>query len=429
MKCSWGIEKLIIPIRAIFFSGFISGCLLLASSNPLWSQMKTGKYSSTTPQIHKDFPFQRMWDDAVLLSARSGKPTLAFDLDLVDSNSIHLANVVMGSDSLKNFIAANFIPAMNDFAVDPPPSVGLDSLRNLGWRLSGLEKDYGVSVRPAIIAIGPDKLEMDRIVYPQQMSASELKNRLTDILEGRNTMKSAIAAFWLDTTSIVMREQLIDMFEQRSKYDSVLYHLQGLAHSKEFPAIARTAELRYAYLRLQVEGNTVAIEHFITSLGRGEQDSLLHYDLLNRLLDHFEKGKKHDSASMMYERIMAFTNTRDPDLLNDYAWNLASYSGDYEKAFGLINEAISKKKNDPNFYDTRALVNGRLKRWDDAIHDEEMAVSVVTKDNDPTYFKEQLGYYNKLKADVEKVRAEKAAHPEDSDDSGAKASKAKASKK
>jgi hypothetical protein len=421
--CSWGIETPYISIRSFIFPALFAICLLFAGVNPLFAQAKAGMHSSTTPDIHYDFPFQTMWDEAVLTSVHSGKPTLAFDLDLIDSNSIRLAREVIESKSLQKFIKARFEPAMNDFATDPPPSVGMDSLRNLGWRLSGLEKDYQIAVRPAIIVIGPDKVEMERIISPQQLSATELEQRLTEILEGRNTMKSTIAAFWRDTTSIVMREKLIDMFEQRSKYDSVLYHLEGLSHSKEFPAIARTAELRCAYLRLQVEGNTVPIENFMASLGTGPLDSALHYDLLSRLLDHFEKKKSHDSASLIYERIIAFTNTRDPDLLNDYAWNIASYSKDFDHAFALINEAISKRSNDPNFYDTRALINGRLQHWDDAIHDEETALSYVTKKEDQTYFKQQLGYYHKLKADVEKVKAEKAAHSDASSDTDIKNSK------
>ncbi len=424
LACSCGIENLIISIRAVVFSGFIACGMLTAGIPMVYAQqpMRTDRNSSTTPQLHYDFPFQTMWDDAVLTTVHSGKPALAFDLDLVDSNSILLAKEVIASKSLQKFIKARFEPAMNDFATDPPPAVGMDSLRNLGWRLSGLEKDYIIAVRPSIIMIGPDKKEMDRIIFPQTMTVEEIEHRLTDILEGRNTMKSTMAAFWRDTTSIVMRETLIDMFEQRSKYDSVLYHLDGLSHSKEFPDIARAAELRYAYLRLQIEGNAAPIEKFMTTLGNGEQDSLLHYDLLNRLLDHYEKKKLHDTASIFYERIMAFTNIRDPDILNDYAWNLASEGKDYDHALALIDEAISKRNNDPNFYDTRALVDGRLKRWDDAIHDEEKAVHYAPKNNqeDSTYFTKQLEYYHTLKIDSEKAAAVKAAHPDDADDSSTK---------
>ncbi|HZK77008.1 MAG TPA: hypothetical protein VFD13_08885, partial [Candidatus Kapabacteria bacterium] len=328
---------------------------MLAQSQNGPTKSPLGPNSSTTPKLHYEFPFQMMWDDAVLSSVHSGKPTLAFDLDLDAASSINLAREVVGNKGLQAFIKARFEPAMNDFAVDPPPSVGLDSLRNLGWRLSGLEKDYGIMVRPAMIVIGMDKQEIDRIVFPEKMTAKQIEQRLTDILQGRNTLGSVDTAFWRDTTSVAMREQLIDMFEQRSKYDSVLYHLEGLAKVKD-KSVARNAAIRYAYLRLQVEGNGQPLEAFMASLGAHGEDSTLHYALLEKLLEHYEKSKKNDSVSATYERMMAFTGTRDPDLLNDYAWQLANYSKDVDHAYALVNEAIGKNGQDPDYYDTRAMV-------------------------------------------------------------------------
>src|SRR5581483_153670 len=205
-----------------------------------------------------------MWDDAVLASQKSGKPALVFDLDLVDSNSIKVAREVIADKGLQAFIRTHFEPALNDFAVDPPPSVGLDSLRNLGWRLSGLEKDYFISVRPAIVMIAPDKKEMDRIVFPQQLNSGQLEARLTEILQGKNTIQSTIAEFWQDSNSVEKRQKLIEMFQERSKYDSVLYHLQVLGKRNDVPDVAKEAQIRYAYLRLQIEGNTVPIEDLMS---------------------------------------------------------------------------------------------------------------------------------------------------------------------
>ena len=370
----------------------------------------TSPNSSTTPKLHYEFPFQMMWDDAVLTSVKTGKPTLAFDLDLDAASSIKLAREVIGNKGLQAFIKARFEPAMNDFAVDPPPSVGLDSLRNLGWRLSGLEKDYGIMVRPSMIVIGTDKKEIDRIVFPEKLTPSEIEHRLADILQGRNTLGSVDTAFWHDTTSVTMRERLIDMFEQRSKYDSVLYHLQGLAKVKD-PAVAQDAAIRYAYLRLQVEGNSQPLEAFMASLKPHGKDSTIHYELLEKLLDHYKQAKNNDSIAATYERIMAFTGTRDPDLLNDYAWQLANYSKDVAHAFALVNEAIGKNGKDADYYDTRALVDGRMHRVNEAIRDEEPALSLAAK-GDKSYFQQQLGYYKKLKNEVEKMQAERAAKAE-----------------
>ncbi len=351
-----------------------------------------------------------MWDDAVLLSARTGKPALAFDLDLVTDPSIKLAKEVIASKQLQAFIRSHFEPAMNDFAVDPPSIVGLDSLRNLGWRLTGLEKDYMISVRPSVIVIGPNKKEIDRIVFPEKLDASQLEARLKDILAGRNTIGSEDTAFWRDTTSVEKREHLITMFEERSKYDSVLYHLSVLAARKDMPELAKTSALRYAWLRLQVEGKTAPIEHFISTLGRDPKDSSLHYEILQRLLDHFKHYKMNDSISSMYERIMAFTGQRDPDLLNDYAWQIGNYSKDMDHAYALINEAISKKAHDPDYYDTRALIDGRMQRYDAAILDEDTALHYA-EPNDRSYFEGQLRDYKMLKADVEKAEAERVKKP------------------
>jgi tetratricopeptide (TPR) repeat protein len=341
-----------------------------------------------------------MWDDAVLTSVKSGKPTLAFDLDLVDSSSIKLAQELIDSKELQDFISARFEPALNDFAVDPPPVVGLDSLRNLGWRLSGLEKDYGIAVRPVIIVIGHDKEEMDRIVFPQRLSVAEIEKRLTEILEGRNTLKSTIAAFWRDTTSILMHQKLIDMFEERSKYDSVLKHFASLKANKDFPAIARIASVRYASLRLEVEGAVSPLESLMSSLGSNAEDSVLHLQLIIQLLEHYQKKKKTDSVAMTFKRIMAFTGTRDPELLNDYAWHIANYAVNVDTGLSLINEAIAKDSTNPNFYDTRALVYTRLHRYDDAIRDEETAIRYAEKD-DKAYFEQQETGYKNLKAEAE----------------------------
>jgi len=353
-----------------------------------------------------------MWDDAVLTSVKSGKPALAFDLDLVDSNSIKLAQEVIDNKAFQAFLSARFEVSMNDFAVDPPPAVGLDSLRNLGWRLSGLEKDYGIVVRPAIIVIGHDKQEIDRIVFPQLLSIEQLERRLTDILEGRNTMKSAIAAYWRDTTSVLMQQQLIDMFEERSKYDSVLAHLESLSRNKDFPALARIAAVRYADIRIGVEGAVGPIESLIGSLGMSTQDSELHVQLLNRLLNHYQKKKKSDSVSFTFRRIMAFTKARDPELLNDYAWHIANYSVIVDSAVPLINEAISKDSTNPNFYDTRALVYIRLHRYNDAIRDEETAIKYAQKD-DKGYFEQQETGYKNLKAEAENPPKPAAEQPKD----------------
>jgi tetratricopeptide (TPR) repeat protein len=361
------------------------------------AQKMNGMGTSTTPQVHKDFPFQAMWDDAVCASKISRKPALAFDLDLIDSNSIQIAREVIGNKKFQTFLRAHFEPALNDFAIDPPFTVGLDSLRNLGLRLSGLERTFRIGLRPTIIMIGPDSEEMDRIVFPQKLTVAQFEARLMDILHDRHTLHSAIVAFWQDTASLSKRQHLIDMFEERSKYDSVLYHLGSLSRDIRYPNEARKASARYADLRMKIEGNVVPLDSLIASLGHSKSDSLLHYTLLQDKLAFYQRAKKADSVSAMFERIMAFTSVRDPDLLNDYAWNLANETKDWNHALALVDEAIGKNAREPNYYDTRALVNAQLNRFDEAVHDSQTALRYASG-NDVAYFKDRVEYFKGLRS-------------------------------
>jgi hypothetical protein len=340
-----------------------------------------------------------MWDDAVLDAKRSGKPVLVFDLDLIDSNSIKLAQEVIEAKGLQAFIGKTFEPAMNDFAVDPPMAVGLDSLRNLGWRLSGLEKDYGIAMRPCMILLRPDREEIDRIAFPQNLSSEQLQSRMLEILAGKGTLQATIDTFWKDTTSIDRREKLIQMFAERSKYDSVVKHLDVLRHDVNHPEAARSAWIRYADLKLEMEGSMEPLNALFASISKHGMDSILGYQILQKKLEYFTARKKTDSVATAYERIMSYICKRDPDLLNEFAWNMATYSKDVKRALALINEAIKKDSTNPNFYDTRAVIEGRMKRLDAAIRDEQQALKYANAD-DQKYFQDQLHQFRRQQADA-----------------------------
>lgn len=350
-----------------------------------------------TPAVHQEFPFQMMWDDAVMVSAKSGKATAAFDLDLADSASVKLARTVIKSKRLQSFLRTNFEPALNDFASDPPPSVGLDSLRNLGWRLSGLEKSYGIVRRPCIIVIGANKQEVDRIVFPHTLSAEQLERQLHDISTDRNTLHSAVTAFWKDTTKIAARWKLIDMFEMRSKYDSVVNHLQAIQSDASHSADAKKAAIRLADLKLRVEGNPMPAEDLLPKLGLSDKG--LHARFLADLLQYYKHKKKIDDVERTYDAMMRLAGTRDPEILNEEAWFIANESRRQEDALKLIDEALKARPNDPNYYDTRALIEANMDRYDDAIKDQERAISLAEK-KDKKDFERQLEHLKALKQDA-----------------------------
>ncbi len=333
-----------------------------------------------------------MWDDALAEAQRTGKDAMIFDVDYVDTNSIRFRDSVLSDPKVQQFIRSRFVTALNDFSVDPPMSVGLDSLRNLGLRLSGLEDRYRLVLRPTVLLVNPDGTEIDRIILPQQLSPQQFIARVNEILEGRNTLTSYINTFWRDTSDVVLRLSLIDRFEERSMYDSVLKHLVSLSTITSEPELSREAELRYSYLKLNVEGKTAPLRRLLDSFTRSKEDSTQWVKSMLDLVAFYQKKKMPDSVDAFYRRIFHYTGTRDPDLLNDYAWELANFTTKYDSALAFVQQAILAKPNEANYYDTKAVVDAKLHNWAEAVGDATKALNLAAPEDKP-YFQKQLDDY------------------------------------
>lgn len=336
-------------------------------------------------------------------SLHSGRPALIFNIDLVDTMSIAFRDSILRRKDIQQYLSDNFELGVNDFSVDPDPSVGFDSLRSLGLRLSGFEERYKVVVRPTAIVLRPGGSEIDRIAFANSYTPEQFKDRLEEIRQERNTIWDYINDFWADTTSEVKRLDLVERFEARSEYDSVVYHLDVIRQTSTLPEVRRQAAIRHAYLRFQVEGNVVPLRRFIYSLSKNSEDSITYLTGLQDMLAFYQKKKRVDSAASVFEEIIQFTRSRDPDLLNDYAWELANYGRRLDYALELVNEALEHRPDDENFYDTRALIYLLQKKFDLAYQDAQKGLDLADEE-EKKYFQERVDFYKKR---YEEVEAEK----------------------
>ncbi len=375
-------------VRFLAALPILLGLVLLSRTDLRAQQMS---YQPPTPNP-KALVIPRMWDEALETAVRQHHPALIFDIDLIDSNSLKIRDNLLTDSSVIKYITENFILGMDDFSVDPPPSVGFDSLRHLGERLTGLERTYHIVLRPCVLVLMPDSTELDRIPFPQELDAPGFIARVKEIMAGKNTIAAYRETFYRDTNSIPNRAALIEQYELRSCYDSVLYHLGGLGANKTSREVALDAQTRYSYMRLKIEGNPNPMFSFFEQLGRSGDDSIRYLAGLHDVLEHFLSKKKSDSAGIFFERIMAFTHDRNPDLLNDYAWELANHTRRDSLALVLVNEAIAKAPDEPNYYDTRALVMYSLQRPEEAVRDAEKALN-LSKPEDASYFSDRLKMY------------------------------------
>lgn len=79
------------------------------------------------------------------------------------------------------------------------------------------------------------------------------------------------------------------------------------------------------------------------------------------------------------------------------------YSGNFDKAYALINEAIKLQPNSARFYNTRALIKTALKDYTGAFEDYAYSIFLETDYPTPYYNRanllRDLGYYEKAIAD------------------------------
>jgi hypothetical protein len=397
-----------IGIGVLFLTVFFSSGILLAQKGKkkAASTKREAVLADTLRAIisrHEfQFPIRKFFDEAMTASQTSHRPVLAFDLDYVDPKSIYVRDTLFNDPEVVIYLTKNFELGVHDYSIDPPPSVGFDSLRNLGLRLDKLEKGYSIVSRPTAIIINPDGSEIERITDLEHYSGHEFIQMVKDYLSGKNTVSALGKEFWSDPKNLDKHKRYLERMMTRFDYDSIIYHYELLATNPNFgqtPLVMKQAAAEYAYFRFKQEGNVLALKTWLYSLDQ-HADSAIIVAGLKDLLEFYQGRKKVDSVTVYYEKIFSFTNERDPDLLNNYAWDITNYSTRYDTALRLVNEAITKDSKNPNYYDTRALIDYDRKEYDAAIADAKLARKYSGK-KDKAYFKERVEFFEKEKKRIE----------------------------
>ncbi len=342
-------------------------------------------------------PIKKFWDEALRISQKSHRPVLAFNVDYADANSIKVRDNLLRNAEVMIYLSKNFELAVNDFSVDPPPTVGFDSLRNLGMRLDGLEKGYNIVSRPTAIILNSDGSEIERIPNLETYSGEQFIKALKEFLAGKNTVQTLRKEYWDDPKNLDKHKLYLDRLMERFDYDSIVFHYSLLSTNPNYgqtPSVMKEAAAAYAYLRFKQEGNVDVLKQWIFSLDK-HNDSTLILAGLQDLLEYYQGRKKIDSIIVSYDRILKFTGVRDHGLLNNFAWDLSNFSTQYDSALSLVNEALLKDPKNPNYYDTKSFIDYGRKDYDAAIVDAKFALKYGQEDKQ--YFKERVEFYEKEK--------------------------------
>jgi Tfp pilus assembly protein PilF len=227
------------------------------------------------------------------------------------------------------------------------------------------------------------------------MTPDEFIQKLKDYLNGKGTLEAVRKQFWSDTTNMEVRFKYIEKLVERSVYDSTIRHLSVVAEDKQYGALAKESRKSLAQMRFATEGNPKYLAKWLTTITKNNiQDSVDGLNAHFSILSYWQQAKKVDSLRVWYEKVFAYTGTRDADLLNNYAWDVVSFSTKYDTAMAIINEAIAKNPNEPNYYDTKALIYYKKYDGKSAVESAEKALSLAPKD-DNAYFQDRVRFYKK----------------------------------
>jgi Tfp pilus assembly protein PilF len=194
-------------------------------------------------------------------------------------------------------------------------------------------------------------------------------------------------------------------------YDSVLKHLVSLSAMTNEPQLSREASLRYSYLKLNVEGKTAPLRRLLDSFTRSKQDSSQWVTSMLDLLGYYQKKKQVDSVEVFYHRIFDYTGERDPDLLNNFAWELVNFTGKYDTALALVSDAVKARPNESNFYDTRALIDTKLHHWPEAVSDATKALNLAAEEDKPFFQKQLDEYLRQMNEEMQKPQGTTTTPP------------------
>lgn len=368
---------------------------MVAVSGVSFAQRQQKKVQPTKTPYFDQFPIKKFWDEALAISRMSNRPTLVFNVDYVDSPSISFRDNILRIPKVQEYLNANFELAVNDFSIDPPPTVGWDSLRNLGLRLDHIEKGYLVAMRPTALLLRPDGNEIDRISHPERMTPDEFIGKLKDYMAGKGTIEAIRKDFWSDTTNMEKRFRYIEKLVERSIYDSTVRHLSVVAEDKQYAALAKESRKRLAEMRFSTEKNPKYLAAWLTTISKKDvQDSVDGLNAHYAILEFWQRAKKIDSLGLWYEKTLKYIGHREADLLNNYAWDVVHFSTRYDSAMQIIDEAIAQNPTEPNYYDTKALIYYKKYETKKAIEAAEKALSLAPKDEN-AYFEDRVRYYKK----------------------------------
>lgn len=165
---------------------------------------------------------------------------------------------------------------------------------------------------------------------------------------------------------------------------------------KEFPE--STLNLQLASLYISKDEIKKAEKIYRNTIEKYPEGSAYIYQVM---ANEYAKNGKEDESFSAYERALK-AHPDDPELLNNYSYQLAESSRDLEKALEYADKAVSGKNESITFLDTKAWVLFKMGRFEEA----EKIMNGIFSDEKSFYHQsseELFSHYTDIKAALKKA--------------------------
>jgi len=165
---------------------------------------------------------------------------------------------------------------------------------------------------------------------------------------------------------------------------------------KEFPE--STLNLQLAALYISKDEMKKAEKIYRNVIEKYPEGSAYIYQVM---ANEYAKNGNEDASFSSYERALK-AHPDDPELLNNYSYQLAESSRDLEKALEYANKAISGKNESITFLDTKAWVLFKMGRYEEA----EKIMNGIFSDEKSFYHQsseELFSHYKEIKTTLNKA--------------------------
>lgn len=244
------------------------------------------------------------------------------------------------------------------------------------WNL--LSKYFNVDSAKTLVLCNSDGTERDRIIIKKDIN--ETVSLLKSYNQNQKTLDFYLNELQRDPSNLEFLSIVASKYFNRGQRDKAMeFYTKMIENDRQ----ERYSIPDYPYYLLSIKKLSDSKTDIATKFLQKYPDSKYLNLVYLALADYYLRVEDYKKAKATYgEYLKKFSN--DPSALNNFAYLSALLGDDLEKAMKSIDRAILLSKDNYSkavYLDTKAEIFTKLKKYQEAVETEEMALEIIGNEN------------------------------------------------